>query len=227
MCWIQRLVTQNASTREGRGQYGAPLSRLAKGVIAMSVVNSSFSCQVIVEECAESVTLTTRIIYIHLFCCKHYRIFDMVNHNYSRSHNHSNRSVHQKVYVSVCVSAADKVFAVPIVPLTEENETAIEDPVFMDFLRRLGLSPPANEQVGCTNFAATRVRTDHGNLGKSWNSEIKIPGLEKSWHLKYCLKSWKGHGISNKSFKKSFIFMTMMRRRRTGGISEWCPSLMP
>ena len=36
--------------------------------------------------------------------------------------------------------------------------------------------------------------------GKSWNSEIKIPGPEKSWNLKYCLMSWKGHGISNKTF---------------------------
>ena len=40
-----------------------------------------------------------------------------------------------------------------------------------------------------------RVRTGRGNLEKSWNSEIKIPGLEKSWNLKYCLKSWKGYGI--------------------------------
>ena len=50
------------------------------------------------------------------------------------------------------VSAPDKIFSVPIVPLTEENETAMEDPVFMDFLHGLGLSPPANEQVLCASL---------------------------------------------------------------------------
>ena len=52
-------------------------------------------------------------------------------------------------------------------------------------------------------ICSSRVRTGHGNLEKSWNFEIKIPGLEKSWNLKYCRKSWKGHGISNKSLKKA------------------------
>ena len=53
----------------------------------------------------------------------------------------------------------------------------------------------------------SRVRTGHGNLEKSWNSEIKIAGLEKSWNLKYCQKSWTGHGISNKNFfLKNFYF---------------------
>ena len=56
--------------------------------------------------------------------------------------------------------------------------------------------------VGDGEYSMPRVRTGHGNLEKSWNSEIKIPGLEKSWNLKYYLKSWKGHGISNKSLKK-------------------------
>ena len=53
-----------------------------------------------------------------------------------------------------------------------------------------------------------RVRTGHGNLEKSWYSEIKMPGLEKSWNLKYCLKSWKGHGISKQIlvFLKKFYF---------------------
>ena len=37
-------------------------------------------------------------------------------------------------------------------PLTEENETAMEDPVFVDFLHGLGLSPPANEQVLCASL---------------------------------------------------------------------------
>ena len=53
---------------------------------------------------------------------------------------------------SCCLYAPDKIFSVPIVPLTEENETAMEDPVFMDFLHGLGLSPPANEQVLCASL---------------------------------------------------------------------------
>ena len=42
----------------------------------------------------------------------------------------------------------------------------------------------------------------------SWNSEIKIPGLEKSLNLKYCRKSWKDHGISSKTifFFKAVLF---------------------
>lgn len=38
--------------------------------------------------------------------------------------------------------------SVPIVPLTEENETAMEDEMFLSFLRSIGVSAPANEQVG-------------------------------------------------------------------------------
>ncbi|KAI8778157.1 protein timeless [Biomphalaria glabrata] len=34
----------------------------------------------------------------------------------------------------------------PLVALTEENETAMEDDVFLNFLRSLGISPPSNEQ---------------------------------------------------------------------------------
>ena len=36
----------------------------------------------------------------------------------------------------------------PIVPLTEENETAMEDEIFIIFLRSIGISSPSNEQVG-------------------------------------------------------------------------------
>ena len=41
----------------------------------------------------------------------------------------------------------DEDVGVPIVPLTEENETAMEDKVFLSFLVKIGLAPPANEQV--------------------------------------------------------------------------------
>lgn len=36
---------------------------------------------------------------------------------------------------------------VPLVPLTEENEDAMEDRRFQSLLRQLGLRPPASEQV--------------------------------------------------------------------------------
>lgn len=36
--------------------------------------------------------------------------------------------------------------SVPIVPLTEENETAMEDEMFLSFLKHIGISPPTNEQ---------------------------------------------------------------------------------
>lgn len=42
--------------------------------------------------------------------------------------------------------------SVPIVPLTEENETAMEDEMFLSFLRSIGVSAPANEQVGALFF---------------------------------------------------------------------------
>lgn len=37
--------------------------------------------------------------------------------------------------------------AVPLVPLTEENEEAMENKSFKKLLRKLGIRPPANEQV--------------------------------------------------------------------------------
>ncbi|XP_053408285.1 protein timeless homolog isoform X2 [Mercenaria mercenaria] len=40
----------------------------------------------------------------------------------------------------------DEDVGVPIVPLTEENETAMEDEVFLSFLSKIGMAAPANEQ---------------------------------------------------------------------------------
>lgn len=37
--------------------------------------------------------------------------------------------------------------AVPLVPLTEENEEAMENEQFQQLLRKLGVRPPASEQV--------------------------------------------------------------------------------
>ncbi|CAG2251184.1 TIMELESS [Mytilus edulis] len=36
--------------------------------------------------------------------------------------------------------------SVPIVPLSEENETAMEDQMFLSFLQQIGISPPSNAQ---------------------------------------------------------------------------------
>ena len=55
------------------------------------------------------------------------------------------------IYNTCVFVVVDEVVSVALVPLTEENETAMEDSVFTDFLTALGVNPPANEQVaaGC------------------------------------------------------------------------------
>ena len=40
-------------------------------------------------------------------------------------------------------------------------------------------------------FANARVPTSSGNHGKPGKSQIKIPGMEKSWNLIKAEKSWK------------------------------------
>lgn len=46
--------------------------------------------------------------------------------------------------------------AVPLVPLTEENEEAMENEQFQQLLRKLGVRPPASEQVNApVTVAAT------------------------------------------------------------------------
>jgi hypothetical protein len=37
--------------------------------------------------------------------------------------------------------------AVPLVPLLEEHEDAMESPIFRELLRNCGLNPPSSEQV--------------------------------------------------------------------------------
>lgn len=53
--------------------------------------------------------------------------------------------------VYVCLKSLpgslDLSFPVPLVPLTEANEDAMENKSFHRLLRKLGLRPPANEQV--------------------------------------------------------------------------------
>ena len=57
-------------------------------------------------------------------------------------------------------------------PLTEENETAMEDEVFLSFLTKLGLAAPANEQVSrlCTIFTqpASVAQMCVGLVTRSW-----------------------------------------------------------
>ncbi|XP_041372172.1 protein timeless homolog [Gigantopelta aegis] len=53
---------------------------------------------------------------------------------------------------------------VPIVPLTEENETAMEDSVFTDFLQRIGLAPPSNEQEAFWRVPGNLTASDLRNI---------------------------------------------------------------
>ncbi|XP_012938690.1 protein timeless homolog [Aplysia californica] len=48
----------------------------------------------------------------------------------------------------------------PIVPLTEENETAMEDELFLIFLRSIGVTPPANEQEKFWRISAALSAAD-------------------------------------------------------------------
>ncbi|XP_067687307.1 protein timeless homolog [Haliotis asinina] len=54
--------------------------------------------------------------------------------------------------------------AVPIVPLTEDNETAMEDKMFLDFLQLIGISPPANEQEAFWRIPAHLSPSDLNNI---------------------------------------------------------------
>ncbi|KAH3702502.1 hypothetical protein DPMN_077525 [Dreissena polymorpha] len=60
----------------------------------------------------------------------------------------------------------DEDVGVPLVPLTEENETAMEDEVFLDFLKRLGIAPPANEQLTCPSVKSSS--SDDEDAGNRW-----------------------------------------------------------
>lgn len=63
----------------------------------------------------------------------------------------SHISVFHCMDVCVCLKSLpgslDLSFPVPLVPLTEANEDAMENRSFHRLLRKLGLRPPANEQV--------------------------------------------------------------------------------
>lgn len=47
--------------------------------------------------------------------------------------------------------------AVPLVPLTEENEEAMENEQFQQLLRKLGVRPPASEQVNAPVTVAAKL----------------------------------------------------------------------
>ena len=42
---------------------------------------------------------------------------------------------------------------IPVVPMTEETENAMDNTIFQKLLKKLGVTPPANEQVG-TSYTA-------------------------------------------------------------------------
>lgn len=58
----------------------------------------------------------------------------------------------------------DNTVSVPIVPLTEENETAMEDEMFLSFLRNIGITSPANEQEAFWRIPGEMVLQDLRNL---------------------------------------------------------------
>ncbi|XP_025082502.1 protein timeless homolog isoform X2 [Pomacea canaliculata] len=59
-----------------------------------------------------------------------------------------------------------KTYPVPIVPLTEDNETALEDPIFTGFIKCLGLSPPSNEQQMFWRIPAELSAVELNNIAK-------------------------------------------------------------
>ncbi|KAL3836515.1 hypothetical protein ACJMK2_021941 [Sinanodonta woodiana] len=54
--------------------------------------------------------------------------------------------------------------AVPIVPLTEENETAMEDEIFLSFLTKIGIAAPANEQEAFWRIPANLTASELKNI---------------------------------------------------------------
>ena len=48
---------------------------------------------------------------------------------------------------------------IPVVPMTEETENAMDNTVFQKLLKKLGVTPPANEQVrnSYTAFCETKI----------------------------------------------------------------------
>ncbi|KAG8510249.1 Protein timeless [Galemys pyrenaicus] len=73
--------------------------------------------------------------------------------------------------------------AVPLVPLSEENEEAMENEQFQQLLRKLGVRPPASEQETFWRIPAklspTRLRRIAASLSQVEEEEEKLqPGLE-------------------------------------------------
>jgi hypothetical protein len=60
--------------------------------------------------------------------------------------------------------------AVPLVPLLEEHEDAMESPIFRELLRNCGLNPPSNEQV---RKPVTSFPRDLSHTSRAANAWIK------------------------------------------------------
>ena len=69
-----------------------------------------------------------------------------------------------QLVVHTMLTVAGKVFSVLIVPFTEENETAMEDPVFTQLLLSIGLSNPASEQVRDRHRIKHNKIASHSNV---------------------------------------------------------------
>lgn len=50
---------------------------------------------------------------------------------------------------------------IPLVPLTEDQENAMEDKTFQGLLKKCGVSAPANEQVSLNFTTLKRVKSQH------------------------------------------------------------------
>ena len=81
---------------------------------------------------------------------------------------------------------------VPLVTITEENEDALKNRLFKRALKKVGIVPPANEQVRCklsSTFDACIVysNTVRGNRNAS-NSSVCICGWVGGWPVKLLTK---------------------------------------
>lgn len=77
----------------------------------------------------------------------------------------------------------DEDVGVAIVPLTEENETAMDDSMFLDFMGKIGMAPPANEQV------SLNLKCLHITIMSQKHLFFCIFLLKWKWQMKHILNS--------------------------------------
>ncbi|GFN94797.1 timeless-like protein [Plakobranchus ocellatus] len=95
----------------------------------------------------------------------------------------------------------------PIVPLSEENETAMEDESFLVFLRKIGITAPANQQELFWRIPAEFSAADLTTIAKGL--ELTLSG-----QLKYADDIQE---IVNQRFPKQTVLSNQRRKYRGGG----------